>query len=183
MGRIGLSRRMPMPHPTSRSARLLAHLLHTPLSTRRAFPASVQQAIHQAIAAGEQTHRGEIRFVVEGDWPLGDVWSGKSVRDRALEIFGLAQVWDTAENTGLLVYVLLCEHRVEILADRGLHGAAPEGSWERLCREMANAFRDGKFESGSLTAIDRINSLLQQHFPAGPGGNPNELPDVPIVLR
>ncbi|MDQ8036657.1 MAG: TPM domain-containing protein, partial [Pedobacter sp.] len=95
----------------------------------------------------------------------------------------LARVWDTAENTGLLVYVLLCEHRVEILADRGLHGAAPEGSWERLCQEMANAFRDGKFESGSLTAIAHINSLLQQHFPAGPEGNPNELPDAPIVLR
>ena len=172
-----------MPHPTSRSARLFAHLLHTPLATRRAFPEALQAAIRTAIAGGEQKHRGEIRFVVEGDWPLADVWSGKSVRERALEIFGLARVWDTAENTGLLVYVLLCEHRVEILADRGLHAAAAAGSWERLCQEMANAFREGKFESGSLTAIDRINQLLQQEFPAGPEGNPNELPDAPIVLR
>lgn len=172
-----------MPHPTSLSARLLAHLLHTPLTTRRAFPANVQESLRAAVATGEQTHRGEIRFVVEGDWPLGDVWSGKSVRERALEIFGLARVWDTAENTGLLVYVLLCEHRVEILADRGLHAAAPNGSWEALCQEMVSAFREGKFESGSLSAIAHINQLLQQHFPAGPEGNPNELPDAPIVLR
>ncbi len=172
-----------MPHPTSRSARLLAHLLHTPLATRRAFPARVQEALRAAVAKGEQTHRGEIRFVVEGDWPLADVWSGKSVRARALEVFGLTQAWDTAENTGLLVYVLLCEHRVEILADRGLHTAAPNGSWEALCQDMVSAFRVGEFESGSLHAIDRINQLLQQHFPAGPEGNPNELPDAPIVLR
>lgn len=172
-----------MPQPTSRVARLFAHLLHTPLATRRAFPAAVQEAIRAAIAGGERIHRGEIRFVVEGDWPLGDVWSGKSVRDRALEIFGLARVWDTAENTGLLVYVLLCEHRVEILADRGLHTAAPEGSWDNLCAEMTRVFRQNQFESGSLGAIDRINQLLQQHFPAGPEGNPNELPDAPIVLR
>ncbi len=165
------------------ASRLLAHLFHTPLATRRAFPATVQEAIRQAITAGEQTHRGEIRFVVEGDWPLGDVWRGKNVRDRALEIFGLARVWDTAENTGLLVYVLLCEHRVEILADRGLHEAAPEGSWDALCAETVDHFHEGRFEAGSLAAMARINALLRQHFPAGAEGNPNELPDAPIVLR
>lgn len=164
-------------------SRLLQHLLHTPLATRRAFPATVQEGIRHAVQAGEQGHRGEIRFVVEGDWPLGDVWSGKSVRERALEIFGLAKVWDTAENTGLLIYVLLCEHKVEILADRGLHAAAPDGSWDSLCAEMITAFHNKQFESGSLSAIGRINQLLQQHFPAGPEGNPNELPDSPIVLR
>lgn len=162
--------------------RLLSHLLHTPLATRRAFPAATQEAIRVVIAAGEQTHRGEIRFVVEGDWPLGDVWSGKTVRDRALEVFGLARVWDTAENTGLLVYVLLCEHRVEILADRGLHAAAGEQHWQDICQELTAAFRADRFEAGSVAAVQRVNAVLQAHFPST-GSNPNELPDLPIVLR
>lgn len=163
-------------------SRLLTHLLHTPLATRRAFPAAVQEAIRKTIADGEQTHRGELRFVVEGDWPLADVLSGKSVRDRALEIFGLARVWDTAENTGVLVYVLLCEHKVEILADRGLQHVADADTWASICVDMTTAFRGGRFEEGSLQAVRSINALLLRHFPSD-GHNPNELPDLPIVLR
>ena len=163
-------------------SRLLKHLLHTPLATRRAFPAKVQEGIRLAVHAGEQLHRGEIRFVVEGDWPLGDVTSGKPVRERALEIFGLTRVWDTADNTGLLIYVLLCEHKVEILADRGLHAAVPAGTWEHICQTLAEAFRRKEFEAGSRTAIAAVSTVLQQHFPAL-GPRSNELPDPPIVLR
>jgi uncharacterized membrane protein len=163
-------------------SRLLQHLLHTPLTTRRAFPAAVQEGIRCAVQAGEQGHRGEIRFVVEGDWPLGEVLSGKTVRARALEIFGLAKVWDTEENTGLLVYVLLCEHKVEILADRGLHAATAAGTWETICTALADAFRRGEFEAGANQAITAISAVLQQHFPAA-GVRHNELPDTPVVLR
>lgn len=162
--------------------RLLTHLLHTPLATRRAFPAGLQEAIRHVVAEGEQTHRGEIRFVVEGDWPLGAVLAGKSVRERALELFGLTRVWDTAENTGLLIYVLLCEHRVEVLADRGLHAVAGQETWDALCTELVAAFRAGRYEEGSLQALRRVNDLLRRHFPAH-GDNPNELPDAPVVLR
>lgn len=163
-------------------SRVLAHLWHTPLATRRAFPATLQEKLRQAIAEGEAGHRGEIRFVVEGDRPLADVLRDKDIRDRALEIFGLARVWDTRENTGLLIYVLLCEHRVEILADRGLHGAVAASEWQRLCEGMTTAFREGRFEAGSLALLREAGSLLRQHFPAT-GDNPNELPDLPIVLR
>lgn len=163
-------------------SRLFKHLLHTPLATRRAFSPAVQEAIRQVIAEGEQTHRGEIRLVVEGDWPLADVLGGKSVRDRALEVFGLARVWDTQENTGVLIYVLVCEHQVEILADRGLLGITDAGTWTEICSGMTEAFREGRFEDGCLQAIRRLNALLRQHFPAD-GENPNELPDLPIVLR
>lgn len=165
-------------------SRLLKHLLHTPLATRRAFPAEVQEAIRKTIAAGEQTHRGEIRLVVEGDWPLLDVLSGKTVRDRALEIFGVARIWDTEENTGLLIYVLLCEHRVEILADRGLHAAAAEGTWAEICAEMTRAFRGGLFRDGCVQAVRSVNDFLLRNFPSdGHNPNTNELPDLPIVLR
>lgn len=162
--------------------RLLQHLLHTPLATRRAFPAATQDAIHHAISAGERTHRGEIRFVVEGDWPLGELLAGKTVRERALEVFGLTRVWDTEENTGLLIYVLVCEQRAEILADRGLHAAAPDGTWDTVCQEMLEAFRAGRFEAGSVQAVQRVSAVLARHFPAG-ADNPNELPDHPIVWR
>lgn len=163
-------------------SRLLTHLLHTPLATRRAFPATVQEAIRQVVAEGEATHRGEIRFVVEGDWPLGDVLAGKTVRARALEVFGLTRVWDTAENTGVLVYVLLCEHKVEILADRGVHAIAGGAAWSEICATLVAAFREGRYQEGSLQAVRSVNALLQRHFPAS-GDNPNELPDLPVVLR
>lgn len=163
-------------------SRLLTHLLHTPLSTRRAFPATVQESIRAAIHDGEQTHHGEIRFVVEGDWPLADVWSGKTIRERALEIFGLARVWDTSDNTGILVYVLLCEHKVEILTDRGLTRAIGPQVWHELCDALTRAYRAGRFEQGSVDLIRQVHVLLAEHFPS-PGGNPNELPDLPIILR
>lgn len=163
-------------------SRLLAHLLHTPLATRRAFPAAVQEAIRQVVAEGERTHRGEIRFVVEGDWPLGDVLAGKTVQQRALEVFGLARVWDTADNTGILVYVLLCEHKVEILADRGIHAVAGDGAWAEVCAALVEAFRGGRYQDGSVQAVRSLNALLQRHFPAT-GENPDELPDLPLVLR
>lgn len=163
-------------------SRLLTHLLHTPLATRRAFSPAVQEAIRQAVADGEQTHRGEIRFVVEGDWPLAEVLSRKTVRNRALELFGLTRVWDTEDNTGVLIYVLLCEHQVEILADRGLNGVADAGTWAEICAAMTTAFRGGRFEEGSVQAIRQLNDLLRRHFPSD-GQNPNELPDLPVVLR
>ncbi len=163
-------------------SRLLKHLLHIPLTTRRAFPAVVQESIRAAIHEGEQTHHGEIRFVVEGDWPLADIWSGKTVRERAVEIFGLTRVWDTADNTGILVYVLLCEHKVEILADRGLKGVIGPQVWHALCDAMTRAYRAGHFEQGSVDLIRQVHVLLAEHFPSA-GGNPNELPDLPIILR
>lgn len=163
-------------------SRLLTHLLHTPLATRRAFPPPVQEAIRAAIHDGEQCHRGEIRFVVEGDWPLPDLLSGKSVRERALELFGLAQVWDTDDNTGILVYVLLCEHKVEILADRGINRALGPQVWYELCDAMTRAFAAGRFEQGSIDLIRQMHVLLATHFPSD-GRNPNELPDLPIILR
>jgi uncharacterized membrane protein len=169
--------------PSAALSRLIRHLLHTPINTRRTFPVAVQEAMRWAVANGEQRHRGEIRFVVEGDWPLAEVLGKKTLRERALEIFGLSRVWDTEENTGLLIYVLLCEHRVEIVADRGLHRAVGNVAWESICAGMTEAFRAGAFAAGSVAAIEAVNALLQEHFPAGRDGNPNELPDMPILLR
>lgn len=162
--------------------RFLRHLLHLPFQTRRAFPGPTRHAITQAIAEGEASHRGEIRFVVEGSWVLGEVWAGKAVKDRALEVFGLSRAWDTAENTGVLVYALLCERQVHILADRGINAAVPPSTWVVVCEQLREDYGHGDFEAGSVAAIRSISTVLAQHFPAGPG-NPNELPDEPVILR
>jgi uncharacterized membrane protein len=161
--------------------RSLKHLLHIPWQTRRAFPAPTLAAITRAIAA-EREHRGEIRFVVEGSWPLGEVFAGKQPSERALEIFGLSRTWDTAENTGVLVYTLLCERQVHILADRGIHARVGADTWGNICRQLQTEYAAGRYEAGAVAAIAAIAAVLGEHFPAE-GNKSNELPDEPIILR
>jgi uncharacterized membrane protein len=161
--------------------RLFQHLLHIPLLAQRAFPASTREAIRQAVADGEARHRGEIRFVVEGSWPPGQVWSGKTPQQRAIELFGLTQVWDTEENTGVLVYALLCERHVQVLADRGINARVPAATWDVLCQQLLKDYAAGDFEGGTVKAITALSDILAQHFPAT-GSRANQLPDEPVVL-
>ncbi len=165
-----------------RMNRLLQHLLHSPRQTRKAFPFELQRRLALAIQASERQHRGEIRLVVEGDWPLADVWAGKTPQDRALEVFGLTRVWDTEENTGILIYVLLCEQQVEILADRGINARVSPKLWPQVCARLRDDYAQRQFEAGSLQAIEQLTAVLAEHFPVE-GKNPNELPDAPIVWR
>lgn len=161
--------------------RLLKHLLLPDWFVRRVFSAADLAAIGAAIAAGEQSHRGELRFVVEGALPLSALWRGQSPRERAVELFSQLRVWDTAENSGILIYLQLVEHRVEILADRGIAARVPQAEWDAICRAMETSFGDGEWRSGALQAVTRAGELLAAQFPAGTS-NPNELPDQPLVL-
>ncbi|WP_310450001.1 TPM domain-containing protein [Sulfuritalea sp.] len=161
--------------------RCLRHLLLPDWWLRRVFSAADQAAIGAAIAAGEQTHRGELRFVAEGSLPLSALWRELSARERAIELFAALRVWDTAENSGILIYVQLVEHRVEILADRGIAARVPQFEWDAICREMEASFHDARWRDGALQAVARAGALLAGHFPAG-ASNPNELPDQPLVL-
>jgi len=162
--------------------RLLQHLIHIPLLAHRAFPAATCEQIRQAVAAGEARHRGEIRFVVEGSWPPGDVLAGKTTSQRALEVFGLSRVWDTEENTGVLIYALLCERQVQVLADRGINARVPPATWDVLCQQLLKDYAAGAFESGTVKAITTLSDILAEHFPAT-GERSNELPDEPLVLN
>lgn len=162
-------------------ARVVRHLLMPPWRVRRAFPGETMRAIEQAIRAAEATHDGQILFAVEAALELGSLLRGQSARERALEVFGQLRVWDTEKNDGVLIYVLLADHDVEILADRGLqvHVDAPE--WERICRVMESAFRDGRFHEGALAGIEEVRALLARHFPrTGPGSD--ELGNRPVIL-
>jgi len=161
--------------------RLFRHLLHVPLLAHRAFPPAARESIRAAVAAGEARHRGEIRFVVEGSWPLGDVLAGKTPPQRALEVFGLSRVWDTEENTGVLIYALLCERHVQVLADRGINARVPPETWDALCQQLLKDYASGDFEGGTVKAINALSDILAEHFPAT-GKRENELPDEPLVL-
>jgi len=138
-------------------------------------------AIGDAIAACEKSHRGELRFVVEGPLPVSSLWHDKSAKARAVELFSQQRVWDTAENSGILIYVQLLDRRVEILADRGIAARVPQAEWEAICRELEASFRQGEWRRGALQAVARAGELLARHFPAG-AHNSNELPDQPLVL-
>ncbi|MDO8787242.1 MAG: TPM domain-containing protein [Sulfuritalea sp.] len=161
--------------------RWLEHLLLPDWWLRRVFSKADLAAIGEAVTAGEKLHRGELRFVVEGAMPLSALWRDLSPRARAAELFATLRVWDTAENSGVLIYVQLVDRRVEILADRGIAAQVAQAEWDAICRGMEQSFGEGRWRQGALQAVARAGDLLAAHFPAGEH-NPNELPDQPVVL-
>jgi uncharacterized membrane protein len=163
------------------SGRLFKHLLTPPWLAARRFGAALVAEIGAAVVIAEANQRGELRFVVEGPMPFADLWHGRSARQRAADLFARLGVWDTEENSGVLIYVQLVDRRVEILADRGIAAKVAQAEWDAICRSMEAAFRAADYRSGGLAAIRRAGELLAEHFPAGEK-NPNELPDQPVVL-
>jgi len=161
--------------------RLLKHLLLPGWFFRRVFSRADRAAIGDAIAVCEKSHRGELRFVVEGPLPVSVLWRGLSPRARAVELFASLRIWDTEENSGILIYVQLVDRKVEILADRGIAARVAQAEWGAVCREMETSFRNGEWRRGALQAVTRACELLASHFPAD-DHNPNELPDAPLML-
>ena len=159
--------------------RTLKHLLTPHWLALRPFPHSALAKIEQAVKASERLHRGEIRFAVEG--PLHTVHLRLSTRSRARQVFGQLGVWDTAENSGVLIYVQLVDRKIEIVADRGIAARVEQAEWDAVCRAMESSFKAGDFEAGALQAIQSVTAILARHFPPGPR-NPNELSDKPAVL-
>lgn len=161
--------------------RILKHLGTSRLRVMHLLPTRSMNAIESAIAASENLHMGELRFVVEAglDWP--ELFAGTSARKRALNIFSQLRIWDTELNSGVLIYLLLADNKVEILADRGINSRVNQNEWTSICQDMESKFRIGDFEAGVLSGITSIASLLMQHFPAKKK-NPNELSNRPIIL-
>jgi uncharacterized membrane protein len=162
--------------------RFMRHLATDHGSARRAFPAAALSRIEAAIAEGERRHRGQVRVAVEASLPLARVLKGVPPRARALEAFGALNVWDTEENCGVLVYLLLADRDVEIVADRGIHAKVGDEAWVAICRGMEAAFAERRFEDGVIAGIGKINALLAEHFPRTGAAGKNELPDRPILL-
>jgi uncharacterized membrane protein YgcG len=162
-------------------ARVVRPLFLPPWRVRLAFPARTLRAIEAAIHESEDKHAGEIRFAVESALPLIPLLRGQSARHRALEVFSHLRVWDTKHNNGVLIYLLLADHDVEVVADRGVHAHVGGEGWEKICREMEVSFREGKFESGVLHGIRAVSAHLVRHYPVQ-GKGKNELDNKPVVL-
>jgi len=161
--------------------RLIAHLSHTRWSLRRSFPEPTLAAIERAVREDEARHGGQIRFAIEGALDWAELRAGVDARRRALDVFSHLRVWDTERNNGVLIYLLLADRDVEIVADRGVHRHAGDAAWEQICRGMEAQFRAGRFEQGAVEGVHRVGDLLARHFP--PTGEPrNELPDRPVVF-
>jgi uncharacterized membrane protein len=163
------------------AGRILAHLLTTAWSVRRRFPPRLLARIEHTIHECEATHAGQIRFAVEHSLDLLDLLRGESARERAVDVFSTLRVWDTEHNNGVLIYLLLADRDVEIVADRGIHARVGKDGWERVCQGMEAAFRRGDFEGGVVGGIRAVSEHLQRHYPAQ-GQQRNELPDRPAVL-
>ncbi len=168
----------------SRIKRILKHRWLDESTTRRAIPPDMLHRLQQRVAASEQRHSGEIRIYVEAGLPLSylrtDAPTRQITRQRALALFGKLRVWDTANNNGVLIYLLLAEHAIEIVADRGLNQAVEPQVWQAMVARMRSAFQQGQFEDGLTHALEEVSALLVQNFPLTAGQrNPNELPDAP----
>lgn len=162
--------------------RTLKHLCTGSLLLRRRFPAATLDAIENAIRQCESRHAGEIRFAVEAALPLSALWRGQTPRERALDVFAQLRVWDTAHNNGVLIYLLLADHDVEIVADRGVGDARVAAEeWAQCCREMESRFAAGRYLDGSLAGIEAVAAVLRRHPPALPDAG-DELPNRPTLL-
>ena len=162
--------------------RILKHRWLDETDAQRALGTDTLHRIEERVAASERTHTGELRVCVEAGLPLSYLWRGASARERAIAMFGKLRVWDTEGNNGVLIYLLLAERRIEIVADRGITQRVPEGTWQAISDAMGAAFKRGDYAGGLLEAVDRVGALLAQHFPADAAlSNPNELTDHPDV--
>ena len=161
--------------------RIFRHLITPGWLVYRSFPRQVLSRIEEAIRESEKSHDGELRFAIEAGLPAVALLRDITPRQRAREVFGQLAVWDTEHNSGVLIYLQLVDHNIEILADRGISAKVEQAIWDGICHRMEAAFRSGAFETGTLEGISEITTLLARHFPPD-GANPNELPDRPVVL-
>jgi uncharacterized membrane protein len=161
--------------------RIGKHLVEHRWRVRRIFPPQVLALIEQAIKAGETTHSGQVRFVVEGALDGAPLFRDQPARDRALDVFSQLRIWDTAHNNGVLIYLLLADRDVEIVADRGIDAKVGTAGWEKICQSMEADFRAGNFAGGVIKGIQSVSQQLATHFPKR-GAGPNELPDEPVVI-
>jgi len=162
--------------------RLLKHRRLDETDAKQLLGDGAMQRVEARVAASEQHHSGEIRVCIESGLPLSYLKRDAPARERAVMMFGKLRVWDTEHNNGVLIYLLLAEHAIEIVADRGLARHVAAAEWQRITATMSAAFKAGQFEAGLNQAIDAVDALLAKHFALAPGEvNPNELPDAPYL--
>ena len=163
-------------------ARFLKHIFFGKWNIYTKFPSKSMNNIQSEIKRSEKLHRGEIRFAVEASINPMLVLKKVTARQRAIQIFSLLNIWDTEENTGVLIYLLLADHDIEIIADRGINKKVPQKEWDDICHEMEIQFKQKNFEQGVISGIQKITYLLAKNFPHNGNNDYNELPDSPVIV-
>jgi len=177
----------PMPVRARRSfwqrwVRLLRHLWSDPSRLPRQLGSGTVERLRQAVQASELRHSGEIRVCIEAGLPLSYAWRDASPRERALAMFGKLRVWDTEANNGVLIYLLMADRAIEMVADRGLNKHVADAQWQAIVACMNADFQAGRFDSGLMAAVTKVDALLVHHFPrAADAPDINELPDEPVL--
>lgn len=161
--------------------RIQQHLTCTERQVKKLFHPAHLEHIAQSIKASETRHSGEIRFAIESALELLPLLNEQTARERAIEVFSNLHVWDTELNNGVLIYILLADHAIEIVADRGINSKVQAEYWQTLCADIQEAFAKGQYEEGAKACIDAVSQKLIEHFPHE-GGGKNELPDAPLVI-
>lgn len=161
--------------------RALRHLFTTNRAGKKAFPEATLQAIQEVITEGEKLHRAEVQLIVEPSLPLSEIWEGTSSRERAIDLFSLHRIWDTEENSGILIYIDLADHQVEIVADRGIDHITSSDEWASVCSTMTSGFAQGNYHDSAIAALKLLNDILHDHLP-DTENLPNQLPNRPIIL-
>ncbi|QLI81003.1 TPM domain-containing protein [Chitinibacter fontanus] len=163
-------------------ARCWQQLQLNPFRSSLRDPALIRR-LSQTIAQAEAGHRGEIRLVIEARLPLKQAWQGQTARQRAVQWFTDLHVWDTECNTGMVLYLLLAERKIELVADRGIAARVPQTQWDEICQRLQSDLALTQIEVGLATAITTLGQLLQQHFPLETAQiNPNELDNTPVIV-
>jgi len=163
--------------------RLWRHRSADEAAVRRVLPAEALDRLQARVAASERRHTGEIRLCIEAGLPTSYLWRDAPARERAIMLFGKLRVWDTEQNNGVLIYLLLAEHAIEIVADRGIDRHVDAQAWRAMAQRMGAAFREGRFEDGLTQALEEVSALQMVHFPRAEGEpDVNELPDAPVVI-
>ncbi|SDI31940.1 TPM domain-containing protein [Variovorax sp. OV700] len=167
----------------SKLGRIWRHQWMDEADVRRVLPDAAMERLAARVGASERRHSGEIRICVEAGLPLSYLRRNASARERAVTLFGKLRVWDTQHNNGVLIYLLLAEHAIEIVADRGIDAHVDDAEWAAMTQRMGVSFREGRFEDGLTQALEEMSALLVTHFPLAENQpDTNELPDAPVVL-
>ena len=166
----------------NRLSRFFKHRWHDERDAERALDSAALDRLEARVASSERKHSGEIRICVEASLPLSYLWRNASARERAVTLFGKLRVWDTELNNGVLIYLLLAEHAIEIVADRALARHVPQAHWDAVLSGMRGPFASGQFEQGLAQAVQAVDDMLEQHFKLQPGqGDSDELPNRPLL--
>ena len=162
--------------------RIFRHRWLDESDTRRAVPPDLLHRLTHRVAASEQRHTGEVRICVEAGLPMSYLWRAAAARERAVMMFAKLRMWDTEHNNGVLIYLLLADQAIELVADRGLNRHVSAAQWKAMVQRLGAAIKDGRYEDGLTQALEEVSAVLVKYFPLAEGEfNPNELPNTPVL--